>query len=81
MLSYQHCAAVLKQTSFLNQDIECLNIILLIDNEKCSETFDMCEEVSGINMNMLFFPRMTTSKMGTRTQRLMKVSQRKVDFT
>lgn len=52
-----------------------------MDNEKCSETLDMCEEVSGINMNMLFFSRMTTSKMGMRTQRLMKVSQRKVDFT
>lgn len=53
-----------------------------MDNEKCRETFDMCEEVSGMNMNLLFFfSRMTTSKMGTRPQRLMKVSQGKVDFT
>lgn len=38
VLSYQHCAAVfvlksIKQTSLLNPDIECLNIMLM-DNDK-----------------------------------------------
>lgn len=52
--------------------------IVLFKHGKSSEIFSFVWRA--IDSECVFLSRMTTSKMGRRTQRLMKVSQRTVNF-